>query len=319
MTDRPVWQLSACELADAIAAGEMSSKEAVSAAVERMNERNGAINAVVDAFGEEAIAEAEALDDEMKRSGAVGPLHGVPITIKENVDQKGKATPNGVTAFKDVIAPDDSPLVTSFRRAGAVIIGRTNTPEFSMRGTTDNELHGRTFNPWNDWASAGGSSGGASAAVMSGMGALAHGNDILGSLRFPSAATGATSVKPGLGRIPAYNPSAPAERGLLAQLMSVQGVIAREVRDVRLAMRQLIRPDPRDPWMISLPFDGEPLEGPIKVVFTKNTFEFPLHPAVERALDTARIGLKEAGYEVVEAEPPMVREIADEAAKCLFG
>lgn len=319
MTDRPLWQLSASELAEAIAAGELSSREAVSAAVERMHERNGAINAVVDTFGDEAIAEAEALDDKMRQSGPVGPLHGVPITIKENVDQKGKATPNGVTAFKDVIAPDDAPLVTSFKRAGAVVIGRTNTPEFSMRGTTVNELHGRTFNPWNDWASAGGSSGGASAAVMSGMGALAHGNDILGSLRFPSAATGATSVKPGLGRVPAYNPSAPAERGLLAQLMSVQGVIAREVRDVRLAMRQLVRPDPRDPWMVPLPFDGEPMEAPVKVAFTKNTFEFPLHPAVERALDTARTALSEAGYEVVEIEPPSVREIAQEAAKCLFG
>ncbi|MCP4318232.1 MAG: amidase family protein [Hyphomicrobiales bacterium] len=319
MTDRPLWQLSACEIADAIAAGETTSKEAVTAAVERMRERNGAINAVVDEFGNDAIAEAESIDKNMARSGPVGPLHGVPITIKENIDQKGKATPNGVTAFKDVIAPDDSPVVISFKRAGAIVIGRTNTPEFSFRATTDNELHGRTFNPWNDWASAGGSSGGAAAAVMSGMGALAHGNDIAGSLRFPPAATGSTSVKPSLGRVPAYNPSAPAERGLLAQLMSVQGVIGREVRDVRLAMRQLVRPDPRDPWMVPVPFDGEALERPIKVAFTKNSFEFPLHAAVDKALDTARAALGDAGYEVVEVEPPLVREIASEAGKCLFG
>ncbi|MEX3008585.1 amidase family protein [Hoeflea sp. TYP-13] len=319
MTDRPLWQLSACDIADAIASGEISSREAVVSAVERMRERNGAINAVVDEFGDEAIAEAEAFDGILKRSGPIGPLHGVPVTIKENVDQKGKATPNGVTALKDVIAPADAPVVTNFKKAGAIVIGRTNTPEFSFRATTDNELHGRTYNPWNDWASAGGSSGGAAAAVMSGMGALAHGNDIAGSLRFPPAATGSTSVKPSLGRVPAYNPSAPAERGLLAQLMSVQGVIAREVRDVRLGLRQLVRPDPHDPWMVPVPFDGDPLDGPIKVAFTKNTFEFDLHPAVEKALDTARNALSDAGYDVVEVEPPHVREIAREAGKCLFG
>ncbi|MEM6462828.1 MAG: amidase family protein [Pseudomonadota bacterium] len=318
MTDRPLWQLSACEQAEAIAAGEISSKQAVAASIERMDERNGAINAIVDAFADEAIAQAEALDETLKRSGPVGPLHGVPITIKENVDQEDKTTPNGVVAFKDIVAPGDAPLVANFKRAGAVVIGRTNTPEFSYRVTTDNELHGRTFNPWNDWASPGGSSGGAGAAVMSGMGAIAHGNDIAGSLRYPAAATGATSVKPSTARIPVFNPSARAERGLLAQLMSVQGVIAREVRDVRLAMRALVQRNPHDPWMVPLPFDGETLPTPIKVAFTKNTFEFDLHPAVERALDTAVAALREAGYEVTEVEPPLIREIASEAGKCLF-
>lgn len=319
MTDRPLWQRSACELADAIKTGELSCAQAVSAAVARMRERNGAINAVVDDLGDEAIAQAEALDAKGDNAGTKGSLHGVPVTVKENVDQQGKTTPNGVTAFKDIIAPADSPVVANFRKAGAIIIGRTNTPEFSFRVTTDNELHGRTYNPWNDWATAGGSSGGAAAAVMSGMGPLAHGNDIAGSLRFPPAATGATSVKPTLGRVPAYNPSGSAERGLLAQLMSVQGVIGREVRDVRLAMRELISPDPRDPWMVPLPFDGDPVEGPIKVAFTKNTFEFDLHPAVETALDNARDALSDAGYQLVEIEPPLVREIAEETGRCLFG
>ena len=317
MTDRPLWQLSACELAEAIASGEISCSEAVTAAVERMRDRNGAINAVVDDLGNRAIADAAALDAD--RPSARGPLFGVPVTIKENVDQTGLATPNGVAAFRNVIAPDDSPVVRNFKKAGAIVIGRTNTPEFSMRTTTDNPLHGRTRNPWNDWASAGGSSGGAAAAVMSGMGALAHGNDIAGSLRFPPAATGSTSVKPSLGRVPAFNPSASSERGLLAQLMSVQGVIAREVRDVRLAMRELIRHDPRDPWMVPVPFDGPEIDAPIQVAFTKNTFEFDLHPAVEKALDAARDALTDAGYDVVECEPPLVREIAEQAGRCLFG
>src|SRR4029450_12815543 len=117
-------------------------------------------------------------DKVMRENGPIGPLHGVPVTIKENVDQKGCATPNGVVAFKDVIAPDDAPVVRNLRRAGAIVIGRTNTPEFSFRGTTVNELHGRTFNPWNTTASAGGSSGGAAAGGMMGDGPVAHGHGL---------------------------------------------------------------------------------------------------------------------------------------------
>jgi amidase len=319
MDDRPVWQLSACDIAKAVASGMTTANEVVTATVEHMRDGNRHLNAVVDDLGDEAIAQAKAHDKTLATSGPVGPLHGVPITIKENIDQKGRATPNGVTAFKDLIAPGDSPVVGNLKKAGAIIIGRTNTPEFSFRATTDNELHGRTFNPWNDWASTGGSSGGAAAAVMSGMGAIAHGNDIGGSLRYPSAATGATTVKPGLGRTPAYNPSASAERGLLAQLMSVQGVIAREVRDVRLAMQALIAYDAHDPWMVPVPFNGPELDRPMKIAFTRNTFEFDLHPAVETALETARDALIDAGYAVIETEPPLLREAAETGIRCLFG
>ncbi len=319
MTDHPVWQWSACDLAAAIAAGSLSAREAVAATVDRMRETNGRINAVVDDLGDEAIAEAERLDAINAASGPVGPLHGVPVTIKENVDQKGRATPNGVADFADVIAPDDAPVVKNLKAAGAIVIGRTNTPEFSFRATTVNELHGRTLNPWADWASPGGSSGGASAAVMSGMGPIGHGNDIGGSLRFPPAATGATAVKPGLGRVPAYNPSAKVERGMLAQLMSVQGAICREVKDVRLAMRALIAPDPHDPWHVPMPFEGPAVEGPLKVAFTRNTFQFDLHPAVGKALDTARDCLADAGYDIVEIEPPRVDEIGDTGYRALMG
>ena len=318
-TSKPLWQLSACDLAEVIASKQVSATEAVTACVQRMRERNPALNAVVDDLGDQAIDEAKALDDRSATSGTLPPLHGVPVTVKENIDQKGRRTPNGVTAFKDIIAPDDSPVVRNLKRAGAIIIGRTNTPEFSFRATTDNELHGRTFSPWNDWATSGGSSGGASSAVMSGMGALAHGNDIGGSLRYPAAATGAATVKPGLGRTPAYNPSATAERGLLAQIMSVQGVIAREVRDVRLGMQALVNFDPHDPWMVPMAFEGPPIDRPLKVAFTKETLDFELHPAVDQALDTARDALTEAGYTLVEVEPPLLREVAEDGVRTLFG
>ncbi len=319
MSEKKLWQLSACELSALIAAGDVSAAESISAAVERMRQCNGKINAVVDDLGDAAQIRAAQLDKLRSSSGPVGPLHGIPVTIKENVDQKGRSTANGVKAYADIIASDDAPIVRNLEAAGAVVIGRTNTPEFSFRATTDNELHGRTLNPWNDWASAGGSSGGAAAAVMSGMGAIAHGNDIGGSLRYPAAATGAATIKPGLGRTPAYNPSAAVERGLLAQLMSVQGVICREVRDVRLAMQSIIAYDPHDPWMVPMPWQGPKHQGKVKVAFTKNTFEFDLDPAVSDALDTARDALADAGYQIVEQEPPLVPEAAREGSRCLFG
>ena len=319
MSERAIWQLSACDLAEAIRARKTSAEAAVGASVERMRARNGRINAVVDDLGDAAIEEARRLDVRFAESGPVGPLHGVPVTIKENVDQKGRATPNGVAAFREIVAPDDAPIVRNLKNAGAVIIGRTNTPEFSFRATTDNELHGRTLNPWDDEASPGGSSGGAAAAVMSGMGALAHGNDIGGSLRFPCAATGAATVKPGLGRVPAYNPSAKAERGLLAQMMSVQGIIAREVRDVRAGLQAAIAYDPNDPWMVPMPFAGPAHEGPLRVAVTRDSFEFDLHPAVEQAITTAADCLADAGYEIVEIEPPLVRECGELGYRALMG
>lgn len=319
MTDRPIWQMSACDLSAEIAAGRVSAREAVGASVERMAAKNGALNAVVDDLSDVAMTEAAALDETFAASGPVGPLHGVPVTIKENIDQAGRATPNGVAAFKDLIAPADSPFVANLKRAGAVVIGRTNTPEFSFRGTTDNPLHGRTFNPWNDWASAGGSSGGAGSAVMAGMGAIAHGNDIGGSLRFPATCNGAATVKPGLGRTPAYNPSQVAERGILAQITSVQGVICREVRDVRLGMQAAIAYAPQDPWQVPMPWHGPTLDGPIKVGVTRETYGFGMEPGVDAALDAAVAALRDAGYDVQEIEVPNVLEIGREATRTLFG
>ncbi|MDP6952882.1 MAG: amidase, partial [Alphaproteobacteria bacterium] len=318
-TDRPLWQWSACDMAAAIAAKDVSCTEVMESVVSRLHASNERINAVVDDLTGQALETARAHDRMLASGEVLGPLHGVPVTIKENIDQEGRATPNGVAAYAGVIAPADSPVVRNLRDAGAIVIGRTNTPEFSFRATTVNELHGRTFNPWNDWASAGGSSGGAAAAAMMGYAPLNHGNDIGGSLRFPAAACGAATVKPGLGRTPAYNPSAAIERGMLAQLMSVQGIIAREVKDVRLGMRSLVQYDPHDPWMVPMPFDGEAPEEPITVGFTKETFEFDLHPAVSDALDAAREALVDAGYVVREMAPPLLREAAEAGGRCLFG
>jgi len=316
MTDRPLWSLSATELTALTRTGAVSAEEAVGSAVERMREVNPRLNAVVEDLGAEALARARALD---AAKDPRGPLFGVPVTIKVNVDQKGHATTNGVPAYRDIIAPDDAPVVRNLLAAGAVVIGRTNTPEFSFRAETDGPLYGRTRNPWGDHVSAGGSSGGAGAAVMAGIGALGHGNDIGGSLRFPAAATGAVTVKPGLGRVPAWNPSQKAERGMLAQAMSVQGLLARRAADLRLAMPVMIRPDPRDPFHVPLPWEGPEPARPLRVGFTRETWEFPLHPEVAAALDTARAALEAAGYEVVEVEPPALRETAAAGYGALMG
>lgn len=314
--DRPLWQWGAAEIAEATRDGRLTATEATEAALARMAEANPALNAVVESLADEARAEAAALD---AADAPRGPLHGVPVTIKINVDQAGHATSNGVPAFAGVVAPDDAPVVRNLKAAGAVVIGRTNTPEFSFRADTDNPLFGRTHNPWGLHISAGGSSGGAGAAVMAGIGALAHGNDIGGSLRFPASANGAVTLKPGLGRVPAYNPSQRGERGLLAQSMSVQGLLARSAADLALSMPPLIAPDPRDPFHVPLPWRGAPLEWPIRVAFCRDDFGFGLHPAVATALDRAASALSDAGYAVEEVAPPLAREAAETGYRALLG
>lgn len=311
-----LWRLDATEIVAGISAGTFTATDVTEAALARMDAVNPDLNAVVVPLAEEARAAAHALD---ASDGPKGPLHGVPVTIKINVDQTGQATSNGIVALKDFIASDDAPLVASLRRAGAVIIGRTNTPEFSFRADTDNPLFGRTHNPWGRHISAGGSSGGAGSAVMAGVGALAHGNDIGGSLRFPAAANGAVTVKPGLGRVPAWNPSQKAERGMLSQSMSVQGIIARRAADLHVSMPVMIKPDARDPFHVPLPWRGPEVDGPVRVAVTRNTFEFDLHPEVAAAITAAADALSDAGYAVEEVEPPLVREAGLAAYRALMG
>ncbi len=317
MTQENLWRLNARDVAQLTRSGDVSPTDVVTSTLSRMDAVNPKLNAVVDDLRSEALARAATLDTltpELR-----GPLHGVPVTIKINVDQTGHASSNGVVGLKDLIAPGDAPVVENLERAGAVVIGRTNTPEFSFRADTDNPLYGRTHNPWGDHISAGGSSGGGGVAVMAGIGALAHGNDIGGSLRFPAAANGAVTVKPGLNRVPAWNPSQTAERGLMAQLMSVQGVMARSAADLHLSMPPLIAPDRRDPFHAPVPWQGPSMSEPIRVAFTRNTHGYDLHPEVEAALLAARDALQDAGYIVEEVEPPNVFEIGRTGYRTLMG
>src|SRR5947208_1577346 len=152
----PLWQASAIEVAAGIREKQFSCSEVMTSVVERIRALNPKLNAIILNLTDQALAEAAAADRALKDLAAPGPLFGVPVTIKVNIDVEGQATTNGVPAFANLIAPGDSPLVRNLRRAGAIIVGRTNTPEVSMRVTTVNPLHGRTRNPWHADASPGG-------------------------------------------------------------------------------------------------------------------------------------------------------------------
>jgi amidase len=300
----PIWQWSAVETAEAIRTGRASAVEVVAAHQARLRAANPAVNAAVVDLSDTALKQAEQADAARARGEPLGPLHGVPVTIKINIDVEGQANSNGVPAFKDNIAPGDSPVTANLRRAGAIILGLTNTPEFSMRGFTDNPLHGQTLNPWNPAITCGGSSGGAGAAVALGIGAIAHGNDIGGSLRWPAFCNGVATIKPTQGRIPAYNPSAAAERPLMAQFMSAQGPLARTVADVRLGLDVMSQRDPRDPWWVPAPLEGPKPPAPIRVALAKLPADMRPDPAVMDLVRQAAGHLADAGYAVEEVEVP---------------
>lgn len=302
MATNELWRWSAVDLAAAINAKKVSSREATQSAVDRMRAKNPAINAITVDLGDDALRAADEADAAVKRGQPLGALHGVPVTVKQNVDFKGQANVNGVPAYASMIAPDDSPVVSNLRKAGAVVIGLTNTPEFSMRAVTENPIYGRTLNPWDSAITCGGSSGGAGAAVASGIGAIAHGNDIGGSLRWPAFCNGVSTIRPTQGRIPAFNPSATAERPLLAQLMSTQGPLAREIRDVRLALQAMSARDARDPWWVPAPLEGPPAAKKIAIVDVPKNYE--VHPAVLKAIDDAARMLRDAGYETERVAAP---------------
>jgi amidase len=276
----------------------------------RTREVNPTLNAIVEVLEAEALAAADAADRAVGRGEMLGPLHGVPVTTKVNVDQRGLATTNGIVALRDAIATEDSPVVSNLRRAGAVIFGRTNTPAFSFRWFTENDLHGRTLNPWSRERTPGGSSGGASSAVAAGMGPIAHGNDLAGSVRYPAYCTGVYGLRPSFGRVPAFLPSAKEERPPGMQTMSVQGPLARTVGDLRIALEAMAARDPRDPWWVPAPLRGPALARPMRVAMTVSVPGAVVHPAIVRAVEQAGSWLAEAGYAVEAIDPPHLEEAA---------
>ena len=310
MTEQ-LWRLSAVEIVVGIETGRFSAQDVMASVIERIETYNPNLNAIVETYLVDAMREAENADRTFSREGLSGPLHGVPVTIKSNIDVAGTPTSNGLSALKDNIAPEDAPVVRNLKNAGAIIVGRTNTPEVSMRLNTDNPLYGRTLNPWNTDASPGGSSGGAGVSAAFGFGPIHHGNDIGGSLRCPASNCGVATIKSTFGRIPAFLPSAPAERGILTQFMSIQGAICREVRDVRLATKIMARGDPRDPWWMPVQFDEWPSKGSSPTIaVTKKSYGYPINPEITENIDRAAGYLSDAGYLVQEVATPSIDEVA---------
>jgi amidase len=302
-----IWRWSATRIAAAVRGREISACDAVESCVGRMAAVNGMLNAVTVDLSASAREAAVRADAAVARGDALGPLHGVPVTIKENVDQQGCATTNGVVGFQHVVATEDSPIVANWKRAGAIIIGRTNTPGFSFRLDTVNDLRGRTYSPWSREHTPGGSSGGAASSVAAGIVPLAHGNDIAGSVRFPAYCCGVTGIRPSFGRVPAYNPTQTAERSLSSQLMSVQGPLARCIADLRLGLAAMAARDARDPWWTPAPLDGPALPPPLRVAVVSDARDLggaSLHPSVARALDAAAASLAAAGYDIVDERTP---------------
>ncbi|MFC3058864.1 amidase family protein [Paenirhodobacter populi] len=298
-----LWRLSAAQTANLIRLKQASATEVAEAALARLAAVNPALNAVVDHNPEDVLAQAAAVDARIAAGAALGPLAGVPVTIKINIDQAGYATSNGLRGKAGLIATENNPVVDNFLRAGAVLLGRTNTPAFSARYFTDNQLHGATLNPRDPRLTPGGSSGGAAAATAAGIGCIGHGNDIGGSVRYPAYACGIHGLRPGLGRVATFNATGP-DRSIGFQLMSVQGPLARTVQDVRLGFQAMAGRDTRDPWYFEAP--AAPHD-PRLAAFCAHPEGIDTAPEVEAALRDAAERLADAGWTVVELDaiPPL--------------
>ncbi|MEU6844666.1 amidase [Streptomyces sp. NPDC046716] len=307
----PLWQRSAVELAAAIRTGDVSSVEVVQSCLDRIEETNPRLNALVDLRPDEALADAHRADAAVAAGERLGPLHGVPVSTKINTDQRGHVTSNGVVALAGPPAKEDAACVAAVRDSGAVLLGRSNSPAFSYRWFSTNDLHGRTLNPWDPDRTPGGSSGGASSSLAAGMTPLAQGNDIGGSIRYPAACCGVVGVRPTVGRVSGWmppvhieTPEGPARLDfpLTAQACAVEGPLARTVADARLALDVMTTPDLRDPFGIPVA-PGRPAGGTKpRIGLVRDIGTVRNHPAVDAALDAAATRLSAAGYEVEEFE-----------------
>lgn len=310
------WRLPAREIAALVRLRAASAREVAEAALARLESANPAINAVVECRPEEVLAQADAVDTALAAGEILGPLAGVPVTVKVNTDQQGYATTNGLVAQRELIAEADSPVVANLRAAGAIILGRTNTPTFSARWFTSNKLHGHTKNPRDPALTPGGSSGGAAAAVTAGIGAIAHGTDIAGSVRYPAYACGVHGLRPSLGRIPAFNASGP-ERTIGAQITAVSGPLARTIDDLGLALAAMSAPSPRDPWFVPAPLEGPPV--PRRAALCTAPDGLATTPEVAAAVRDAAHRLEAAGWTVEEVASPPLAEAADLQGRLWIG
>jgi amidase len=312
-----LWRLSATDLSALIRTRKVSAREATVAGLARLDAVNPGLNAVVDHRPEEALVRADAVDAAIARGEDVGPLGGVPITVKVNIDYATYPTSNGVKIQNEIIATTNSPVIDNLLKAGAVIIGRTNCPAFSYRWFTTNQLYGDTKNPRDPSLTPGGSSGGAGSAVAAGIGHIAHGTDIAGSIRYPAYACGVHGLRPTVGRIAAYNQALP-ERIISGQITAVSGPLARTINDVRLGLAAMSQPDARDPWWVPAPLEGPKREK--RAAMCLRPDGLAITADVEAAVRDAGKRLERAGWIVEEVgNTPALREAAALQTQIWFG
>jgi aspartyl-tRNA(Asn)/glutamyl-tRNA(Gln) amidotransferase subunit A len=280
--------MPALELGEAIRAKKVSPVEVVDAVLARIERLNPTLNAYCTVTAAAARAAAKEAEAVVMRGDVLGTLHGIPVSIKDLVTTKGLRTTHGSKLYEQFIPDDDAPVVERFKRAGAIILGKTNTPEFGHKAITDNLLFGPTRNPWNLEYTPGGSSGGAAAAVATGLGPLAVGTDAGGSIRIPASCCAIFGLKPTLGLVA----MAPTFGGL--ETLSHTGPMTRTVRDAALMLNSMVGADPRD--LSSLP-----------------AVETDYLTGLDRGIQGLRVAWSpDWGYAAVD---PDVRQIAEAAAK----
>ncbi len=289
--------LDATAMAAAVRGGATSAEELVVAALARIDAWDGAVNAFTVVLRDEAIARAREIDATDRSE--LGPLAGVPVSVKDHLWMAGQPATNGSLALKDFVPDVDAVPVARLREAGAVVVGRTNNPEFCYRGFTDNAVHGLTRNPWSPDRTPGGSSGGAGASVAYGATPLALGTDGGGSIRIPSAFCGVVGHKPTFGLVPKL----PGFRGW--PTLSVDGPLGASVRDLALALRVVAGAHPADPlsWPVALVDDVEVDWSRMRVAVSDDLGWAPVDPEVRTAFRAAVDRLSDDGARIVEAHP----------------
>ncbi|MEO7123736.1 MAG: amidase family protein [Lacisediminihabitans sp.] len=307
MTDDPAFA-DATETLKQLRRGELSSRDLLENYLDRI-ERHEWVNAVVTVDADHARAQASAADAARRTGIELGPLHGLPITVKHDLEVGGMLSTYGSTYNRDHVASRDAESVARLRRAGAIVFGRTNLPEFASDGQSYNELHGVTRNPWDSERTPGGSSGGSAAAVAAGMTGLCLGSDLGGSIRIPAAWCGVPALKPSWGVVPTTG-SAPTpgpaafEEELLPEDVAVSGPLARSVADLALALDVLTSKGEGRVSRRDLPASSIDPTRPLRVAAWFNDARSPTSAATLRVLEDACRDLQKAGVEVVGTTTP---------------
>jgi Asp-tRNA(Asn)/Glu-tRNA(Gln) amidotransferase A subunit family amidase len=295
--------LSAVSMAEQIRQKKLSPLELVEAHLARIEKLNPKLNAFVQVDAEGARRQARAAEDAVARSERIGPLHGVPISIKSSIEVKGMRCEAGTKLRAGFVAAQDAPLVSRLRKAGAVILGNTNTPELLMAWETDNLLYGRTNNPWDLSRTPGGSSGGEAAAIAAGCSAGGVGSDGGGSIRVPAHFSGICGLKPTPGRIPATG-HFPSSVGPFA-LLGVVGPLARTVTDLKVLFEVMQGPDDGDPSAAPVPvrWPGRDDLKKLRIGYFEDDGRTPVTSETRAAVRAAAEALRRAGFEVEPFRP----------------